>query len=164
MNGRRALVVVLVAVSFAAIFPLSGYAQTSNKQVADEIIAIVKAQWAAETKKNTAEALKNVADEYTELNPDFATRLEGKDLAVRLGEASNRGSGQTVASEMVNEKVQAYGDVAILSYNYVGMSMDKDGKTEPARAKSTASALPNVPSPTRATFMESLVKIGRAHV
>jgi ketosteroid isomerase-like protein len=137
MNRRRALVVVLVAVSFAAIFPLSGYAQTSNKQVADEIIAIVKAQWAAETKKNTAEALKNVADEYTELNPDFATRLEGKDLAVRLGEASNRGSGQTVASEMVNEKVQVYGDVAILSYNYVGMSMDKDGKTEPTRAKST---------------------------
>lgn len=27
--------------------------------------------------------------------------------------------------------------MAILSYNYVGMTRDKDGKTEPNRAKST---------------------------
>jgi ketosteroid isomerase-like protein len=27
--------------------------------------------------------------------------------------------------------------VAILTYNYVGVIQDKDGKTEPARAKST---------------------------
>jgi ketosteroid isomerase-like protein len=136
MSVRRALVLLLV-LSFAVLVPLSAYAQTSNKQVADEIIAIVKAQWAAENKKNTAEALKNVADDFTEFNSDFATRLDGKALAVRLGEAGNKGSGQTLASEMANEKVQVYGDVAILTYNYVGMSMDKDGKTEPARAKST---------------------------
>ncbi len=37
-----------------------------------------------------------------------------------------------------NSKVQVYnGDVASLSYNYVGMSVDKDGGTEPNRAKST---------------------------
>ncbi|HEY3123254.1 MAG TPA: nuclear transport factor 2 family protein [Thermoanaerobaculia bacterium] len=136
MNVRAALVLLLMA-SFAVLFPVPAYAQTANKQVADEITAIVKAQWAAENKKNTAEALKNVADEYTEFNSDFATRLDGKALAVRLGEAGNKASVQTLASEMANEKVQVYGDVAILTYNYVGMSMDKDGKTEPARAKST---------------------------
>ena len=39
---------------------------------------------------------------------------------------------------MGNPKVQVYNDdVAILSYNYMGLTRDKDGKTEPARAKST---------------------------
>jgi ketosteroid isomerase-like protein len=38
---------------------------------------------------------------------------------------------------MVNEKVQVYGDVAILTYNYVGATKNKDGQVEPARAKST---------------------------
>jgi len=38
---------------------------------------------------------------------------------------------------MANPKVQLYGDVAILSYNYVGLIQGKDGKVEPSRAKST---------------------------
>jgi hypothetical protein len=38
---------------------------------------------------------------------------------------------------MLNPKVQVYGNVAILSYNYMGMTKDKDGKTTPNRAKST---------------------------
>ena len=38
---------------------------------------------------------------------------------------------------MANPKVQVYGDVAILSYNYVGVVQDKDGRNEPVRAKST---------------------------
>jgi ketosteroid isomerase-like protein len=39
---------------------------------------------------------------------------------------------------MANPKVQVYnGNVAILTYNYVGVTQDKDGKTEPTRAKST---------------------------
>jgi len=29
------------------------------------------------------------------------------------------------------------GDVAILTYNYAGLTQDKDGKTTPIRAKST---------------------------
>jgi ketosteroid isomerase-like protein len=33
--------------------------------------------------------------------------------------------------------VQVYGDVAILTYNYVGINKDKDGKFQPVRAKST---------------------------
>jgi ketosteroid isomerase-like protein len=39
---------------------------------------------------------------------------------------------------MANPKVQVYnGNVAILTYNYVGLTQDKDGKTTPDRAKST---------------------------
>lgn len=136
MNVRRALVVLLVAFS-TAVLSLPADAQPANDAVAEEIIAIVKAQWAAEDQKNTAEAMQNIADDYTEFNPDFSTRLDGKALAGRLAEAGNKGSGQNLASEMANPKVQVYGDVAILSYNYVGMSQDKDGKIDPVRAKST---------------------------
>ncbi|MBI3949763.1 MAG: nuclear transport factor 2 family protein [Acidobacteria bacterium] len=105
--------------------------------MADEVIAITKAQWAAERQRNVAEAMKNIADDYTEFNPDFATRLDGKGLNVRLGEAFAGDSGEQVAAEMANEKVQVYGDVAILTYNYVGAVKNKDGQIEPTRAKST---------------------------
>ena len=126
-----------VAVLCIALLSLSVLAQSADKQAADEVIAVTKAQWKAEMQKNTAEAMKNVADDYTEFNSDYATRLEGKALSTRLSEATAGGSGGLVAAEMANAKVQVYGDVAILSYNFVGVAKDKDGKTEPTRAKST---------------------------
>ena len=56
----------------------------------------------------------------------------------RLAEASAKDSGKGIAAEMANAKVQVYnGDVAILTYNYAGLTQDKDGKTTPNRAKST---------------------------
>ena len=125
------LLSVLLIVLTAAV------AQQPGRGTADEVIAITKAQWAAEMKKNTAEAMKNVAEDYTELNGDYSTRIEGKDLASRLGEAFSSGTGTLVAAEMLNPKVQQYGDVAILSYNFAGVVKDKDGKTENTRAKST---------------------------
>ena len=120
------------------IFPLTALAQT-NVQVAKEVIAITKEQWAAETSKKPApERMKNIADEYTEFNSDSPTRLEGKALIGRLDDAIFlNGSSEDIASEMVNEKVQVYGDVAILSYNYVGYIKNKDGKVESSVSKST---------------------------
>ena len=112
-------------------------AQQSGRGAADEVLAVTKAQWAAEMKKNTAEAMKNIADDYTELNSDYSTRVEGKDVASRLGEAFISGSGSLVAAEMLNPRVQQYGDVAVLSYNFAGVVKDKDGKIENTRAKST---------------------------
>ena len=112
-------------------------AQPANQKIADEIIAMVKASWAAEAVKKNAEAMKNVADDYTEFNGQAATRIEGKALALRLSEASLKDPGKLVASEMLNEKVQVYGDVAILTYNFFGLEQDKDGKVVPRRAKST---------------------------
>ena len=119
--------VVALSLLLVSIAMVPAFAQSSNKQVADEIIAIVKAQWAAGNQKNTAEAMKNVADEYTEFNSDYATRLDGKAINVRLSEAGDKDAGKTLAAEMANEKVQVYGDVAILSYNYVGLGQNKDG-------------------------------------
>ncbi len=109
----------------------------ASADVADDIISITKAQWAAEMKKDWSTAMKNVADEYTEFNFTYPTRLDGKALNQRLVEAQLATSGDIIAAEMANEKVQVYGDTAILTYNFVGASKDKDGAVEPLLAKST---------------------------
>lgn len=130
-------IVLLSIVACVAFVSVPAAAQT-NSQVANEVIAITKAQWAAEmAKRPAATAMKSVATEYTEFNPNFPTRLESKDLNMRLSEASASGSGQLVAAEMANEHVQVYGDVAVLTYNFIGMTKDKDGEVEPLLAKST---------------------------
>ncbi|HSB19333.1 MAG TPA: nuclear transport factor 2 family protein [Anaeromyxobacteraceae bacterium] len=134
--GKRTILSGMV-VACLALLAAPAPARSSDKEVAAEIIASVKAQWAAGNMKNTPEAMKNVADDYTEFNGDFSTRLDGKAINVRLSEAADKDPGKTLVSEMANEKVQVYGSTAILTYNYVGMTQDKDGKTTPSRAKST---------------------------
>ena len=111
----------------------------SNQQVADEIVSMVKAQWAAEIAdpSNMTAMFKDFADDYTEFNGEFATRLEGKSLNMRLSEPAGKDPNRTMVSEMLNPKVQVYGDVAILSYNYAGISKNKDGEMKSNRAKST---------------------------
>ena len=126
----------LLVFTFLIALCVSAFGQT-QKQIADEVIAMTRAQWAAEMKHNATESMKNVADEYTEFNGDYATRLDGKMICAHLEEASMTDPGMAVAAEMANEKVQVYGDVAILTYNFVGINKDKDGKFEPVRAKST---------------------------
>jgi ketosteroid isomerase-like protein len=114
--------------------------QQADQATSDAVIAMVKAQWAAEIKDptNIAEQMKDASDDYTEFNGDYATRLDGKTMNVHLAEAAGKASGKTIAAEMANPKVQVYnGNVAILTYNYVGVIQDKEGKTEPARAKSS---------------------------
>ncbi len=139
LQNRKSVLVLVLSLTIAAVcfLNLPVVAQT-NEKVAKEVIAIAKAQWAAQSSKQPASVwMKNIADEYTEFNPGSPTRLDGKALSGRLGDAASSGSGESIADEMVNEKVQVYGDVAILSYNYIGMTKDKDGKVEPNLAKST---------------------------
>jgi len=111
--------------------------EAASKDVADEIIAITKAQWAAEMKKDSSAAMKNVASDYTEFNFTYPTRLDGKALNQRLAEVEVTVSGDLLAAEMANEKVQVYGDTAILTYNFVGAMKEKDGTIQPLIAKST---------------------------
>jgi len=42
-----------------------------------------------------------------------------------------------VLADMSNAKVQVYGDTAILTYNYTGITRSADGKVNPSVAKST---------------------------
>ena len=136
----KKLILVLIASACCSAFTMSASAQQADQATTDAVIAMVKAQWAAEIKDptNVAEQSKDMSDEYTEFNGQYATRLDGKAMNSRLAESAGKDSGKTVAAEMANPKVQVYnGNVAILTYNYVGLTQDKDGKTEANRAKST---------------------------
>ena len=136
----KKLTLVLIVSACCSAFTMNASAQQADQAISDAVIAMTKAQWAAGIKDptNVAEQMKDASDDYTELNGDYATRLDGKAMNSRLAEASGKESGKTIASEMANPKVQVYnGNVAILTYNYVGLTMDKDGKTTPGRAKST---------------------------
>ena len=109
----------------------------SHGGVADEVIALAKAQWAADIAKDTDKAVSFLADDYTEFNSDYPTRIDGKELNSDFYKALNEGAGKTLVADMANAKVQVYGDVAILTYNYVGSTLTGDGEVEPNLAKST---------------------------
>lgn len=136
----KKLMLVLIVSACCSAFTMNVSAQQADQAVSDAVIAMVKAQWAAGIKDptNITDQMKDASDDYTEFNGDYSTRLDGKAMNSRLAEAAGKESGKTIASEMANPKVQVYnGDVAILTYNFVGLSQDKDGKTTPTRAKST---------------------------
>jgi ketosteroid isomerase-like protein len=136
----KKIMLVLIASVVCSAFTMNASAQQADKAIADTVIAMTKAQWAAGMKDptNVAAQSKDLSDDYTEFNAQFATRLDGKTMNSQLLEAAGKDSGKGIAAEMANPKVQVYnGDVAILTYNYVGLTQDKDGKTTPDRAKST---------------------------
>src|SRR4030095_14933622 len=109
-----------------------------DPKVAAEVIAITRAQWAAEAQgKSVAEQNAVLAEDYTEFHRAYPVRLGVKALNSALTEALARSGDRTILGDMQNAKVQVYGDVAILTYNYVGVDLHKDGKTESSVAKST---------------------------
>ena len=125
--GAMATLISLAAVPAAA---------ADDPRVSAEVMALARAQWAAEIgKQPAATQLSSLADDYTEFNPDYPTRLDGKDLAMRM--LSVTPDVVSVVSEMQNAKVQTYGDTAILTYNFVGLNRGADGKLKPNTAKST---------------------------
>ena len=107
-----------------------------NARVAAEIMAMARAQWAAELAgQPAAQQMTNIADDYTEFNADYPTRIDGKAMALRMSEITP--DTKAVFADMQNAKVQVYGDTAVLTYNYAGMTRGADGKIKPATAKST---------------------------
>ena len=117
-------------------FSSSLFAQSAPSSVEEEIIALTYKLWKAEDDKDTATRNKHIADDYTEFNSDYATRIEGKAKNFNLSDANAKGV-TSLANEMLNPKVQVYGDVAILSYNYAGVVKDNSGKVTGSKAKST---------------------------
>ena len=112
-------------------------AQSNNSSVEKEIISLTYKIWNAEMNKNSNEMNRYLSDDYTEFNPTYSTRIDGKKMNVTLSEALSTNSGTILASEMLNPKVQVYGNTAILSYNYAGVNKTKDGKINNVKAKST---------------------------
>ena len=136
----KTLTLVFMAAGLFLGFTSNASAQQSDQAISDAVIASVKAQWAADIKdpSSVAEQTKDTAEDYTEFNGQYATRVDGKAQSLRLAEGAAKSSEKRIAAEMLNPKVQVYnGNLAILTYNYAGLTIDKDGKTEPSRAKST---------------------------
>ena len=128
---------ILLASGASVLAQSAKPAAASNKQAADEVIALTRAHWAAEMKKDAAAWGRNVAEEYTVFEGAFPTRIDGKAMMQHIVEGNFSSSDTLITAEMANEKVQVYGDVAILSYNYIASIRNKDGKVSPAMAKST---------------------------
>jgi hypothetical protein len=82
------------------------YSQTPIPSAEDEVIALTYKIWKAEMNKNMTEMNKYLSDDYTEFNPTYATRVDGKKLNATLSEAVSMNSGSIVAAEMLNPKVQ----------------------------------------------------------
>ena len=105
---------------------------------AEEVIAITKAQWAAEiAEKGSSDVMANVADDYTEFNSGVPVRIDGKALNNRMVEAGMQGSDKLILAEMLNAKVQVYGSTAILTYNFVGATKSTEGAIDNVLAKSS---------------------------
>ncbi len=136
MNKLNNLCALLLFILLPALSS-SSLAQVPVPSAEDEVIAVTYKIWKAEMSKDLNEMNKYVADDYTEFNPDFSTRIDGKSTYVKLSDPSTQGEGTVLAAEMLNPKVQVYGDVAILSYNYAGVTKGIDGKITSSKAKST---------------------------
>jgi len=107
-----------------------------NPQIAAEIMALARAQWASEIAgEPMAQQNVSLADDYTEFNGDFPTLLVGKSVSTRMGEVTP--NDKAMYSDMQNARVQVYGDTAILTYNFAGLRRAADGKVAPSLAKST---------------------------
>src|SRR5437867_2267209 len=103
----KKLMLVLIASACCSAFAMNASAQQADQATADAVIAMTKAQWAAGIKDptNVAEQSKDMSDDYTEFNGDYATRLDGKTMNARLAEAAGKDSGKTIGAEMANPKV-----------------------------------------------------------
>jgi ketosteroid isomerase-like protein len=107
-----------------------------NPRVAEEVMALARAQWASEiANEPMAQQNASLADDYTEFNGEFPTLLVGKTMAMRMGEVTP--NDKAMYSDMRNAHVQVYGDTAILTYNFAGLRRAADGKVNPSLAKST---------------------------
>ena len=76
----KKLILVLIASACCSAFTTNASAQQADKAISDAVIAMTKAQWAAGMKDptNVAEQSKDMSDDYTEFNGDYATRVDGR--------------------------------------------------------------------------------------
>ena len=126
------------AVGTIALLLLAGSPAVAadNPQVAAEIMALARAQWASEISGGTtAQQNATLADDYTEFNGDFPTLIVGKAMADRMIAVTP--NDKAMFSDMQNSHVQVYGDTAILTYNFAGLRRGTDGKVTPSLAKSS---------------------------
>lgn len=127
----------IIAFSGVSLFLIAAPAAgADDPRVAAEVMALARAQWAADIAgQPAARLMETAAEDYTEFNPAYPTRIDGRAMNVAMAQIAP--STKSVYGDMQNAKVQVYGDTAILTYNYAGINRGSDGKISPTAAKST---------------------------
>lgn len=128
---------IALAIAAASVACLaSPCAAADDPRVAAEIIGLVRQQWDAEISgRPTSEQLVTMADDYTEFGEDYPMLFSGKPLMERYGSAPF--DAKILYAEMMNPKVQVYGDTAVLTYNYLAHEKGSDGRIKPVLSNST---------------------------
>lgn len=130
MFRRSVLILILTAVA-------SAWPAAQSERDAD-VIAIERASLERWIKGDPGGFLSNYASDVTYYDPSQERRIDGlKAMTAYL--APLRGKISIHRFEMLNTKVQRYGDVAVLTYNVVNYQRQPDGKEVPTtRWNSTA--------------------------
>ncbi len=88
MKQLTRILLIVVMTASASLLAL-GQSQSQNAKIAEAVIAMTKAEWAADIRdpSSVAEQSKDLAEDYTEFRPEYPTRLEGKDMYTRINTA-----------------------------------------------------------------------------
>lgn len=128
-------IVLAIAAASGACWAASGVA-AEDPRVAAEIIALVRHQWDAEISgQPTSEQTITMADDYTEFGEDYPVLFSGKALMDRYSAAPF--DAKILFAEMMNPKVQVYGNTAVLTYNYLAHAKGSDGRIKEILSNST---------------------------
>ena len=131
----RKLMLVLIASGFCSAFTINASAQqpAADKAIADAVIAMTRAQWAAGIKDptNVTEMSKDMADDYTEFNGDFATRVDGKALNSRLAEGVAKDSSKGTAAEIEPDNAALQ---ATVGFGYINLDRSREAIEPLSRA------------------------------
>ncbi len=128
---------LVLAVALSVLVAAPGRAADDPKVTA-EVLALAKAQIAATVAgKPVAERMAAASDDYTLFNPNYVTRVDGKTAVMGFNTGTELGGTRNLQTEILNPRVQTYGDTAILTYNAAGLNLRKDGTTNPTNSKIT---------------------------
>jgi len=132
---RRASVVM--ASAFFAFAAVPALAQ-DDPRVAAEVIRLAQAQIDATVAgRPVVERMSAISDDYSLFQAFSNTRIDGKAAVVSLNTAGDAGGDKTLVTQMLNSRVQVYGDTAILTYNTYSINQDRGGDVSPEQSRVT---------------------------
>jgi uncharacterized protein (TIGR02246 family) len=118
--------------TFAAVLLAAcGAASLANQQGDDEVVAVERAALDRWGRGDVNGFLELYADEITYFDPMQARRIDGRE-ALRALYGPFAGKFTVDRYEMLNPRVQRYGDVAVLTYNLQNYTRQADGTERPA--------------------------------
>lgn len=136
ISGARRRACIIVAASFA-LAATPALAQDDTR-VAAEIIGLAQAQIdATVARQPVTERMSAISNDYTLFQAFSLTRIDGKPGVVALNTATEAGGTKTLTTQMLNSRVQLYGDTAILTYNTYSINQNREGATSPDQSRVT---------------------------